>query len=633
MTPEGSPVEGKPRRRGLLIALAGIAGALVVALALTYRDGEATRAVELGRLVRPGDAAGFNVLLVTLDTVRSDHLGCYGYEAAQTPAIDSLMKNGLRFDDAVASVPLTLPSHATMLTGLYPPRHGVRNNGTHHLTPDHVTLAETLSAHGYDTAAFLGCFVLDERFGLNQGFDVYDFQVPPGGFRAADPDYNERQADAVTDAALRWLTNRQTSQPTSPFFLWVHYFDAHMPYESPLQNAPQFAGRPYDAEIAFTDRQFQRVLDELDKLNLRERTLIVLVSDHGEALGEHGESSHGLLLYDCTLRVAFILSCPALFDRSYRVDDRIVGLVDLRATLEDLLGLPTTGPSDGVSLLAGDVDPERAIYIETQQPLYVARWSPLYGLRRRTEKFILAPEREYYNLQEDSMELLNLYASEPSGLEGLEQQLAQLQEGWTSQDDGKDSTRVMSEEEIMRLASLGYVQTDIDLPPDELPDPKVMVTVFNQFAEAGRLCRAGEKERGLALARDAAERCDTLAQGNEILAGIYLDLRQPDRAVEILRQSAERSPDVRSLTKLAQLLLHVGRSQEAEEALQAAEAIDPQDGRILLLRGEQLARQGRYADAIAQWEQAIRLDENRVGIPARTRIARIQQRMQSEPPP
>ena len=344
--------EGKPRsaKTGRAVAIATLAAGLVVGAALILARGEAEQPVQPGQVVQPGAAAGFNVLLITLDTTRRDRLGCYGYGPAQTPTIDSLVACGIRFDDAVASSPLTLPSHATMLTGLYPVNHGARDNGTTHLPTDRVTLAEVLRARGYDTAAFVSCFVLEQRFGLAQGFDVYDFQVTPEGHRPDLADVSERAADVVTDAATEWLDGRQEATAAAPFFLWVHYFDPHHPYESPLGKTARFAGRPYDAEIAFVDTQLRRLLDALGEHGLRERTLIALVTDHGEALSEHFEQTHGYYIYDCTIRVGFVLSCPALFDRAYCLNDRVVGLVDLKPTIEDLLGIPPTTPCDGQSL-------------------------------------------------------------------------------------------------------------------------------------------------------------------------------------------------------------------------------------------------------------------------------------------
>ncbi|MEA3409899.1 MAG: sulfatase, partial [Candidatus Eisenbacteria bacterium] len=342
----------------------------------------------LSELVETGEARGFNVLLVTLDTVRADRLGCYGYESAETPTLDALAAQGVRFDDAVTSVPVTLPSHATILTGLSPLNHGVRDNGRYRLAEEHVTLAEVLSSHGYDTAAFVGCFVVDARFGLDQGFDIYDFEVSAEGYHPEMLDFNERSATDVTDAAVRWLDERAISGASTPFFAWVHYFDPHQPYQSPLQRLPRFAIRPYDAEIAYVDAELGRLLGKLDDLGARDKTVIVVAGDHGEALGEHGEPTHGMLIYESTMRVPLIVSCTALFDGAYYMADRVVGLTDVRPTVEDLLGVTGSPPVDGESLLRSGADEDRAIYVETEMPLSLAGWSPLRGLRTHNHKYI-----------------------------------------------------------------------------------------------------------------------------------------------------------------------------------------------------------------------------------------------------
>jgi arylsulfatase A-like enzyme len=546
---------------------------------------------------------------------------------AQTPTLDGLAAGGIRFDDAITSVPITLPSHATILTGLYPPSHGVRDNGKYALADEHVTLAETLQAHGYETAAFVGCFVVDARFGLAQGFDVYDFQVTPDGHRPRMLDFNERPADAVTDAAIRWLSQRRQANATGPFFAWVHYFDPHLPYRSPLQKLARFAARPYDAEIAFVDAQLKRLLDELKRHDLRERTLIAVVADHGEALGEHGEPTHGMLLYAPTMRVPFILHCPALFDGPYRVGDRVVGLADLRPTLEDLLGITPTTPADGVSLLRSNGDPNRAIYIETQAPLNLAGWSPLYGLRTHTHKYILAPEPEYFDLQSDPGESRNLHASQSPGLEALKHALAQRMETWPAADA---AARRLSDEEIERLSALGYVRAGVQPGDGPLPDPKKMMPIYNQALEAERLYGQRRYEEAAGLARRVLEQCPASMQATRVLAFSYLKLGRADEAVELLRSSVERNPDVFLIRSLAQLLIIQRECDDAEAVLKVYESVDPSDGRVPLLRGDCFARQGLHARAIEQYQQAIVLDENRVGLVARERIERTLEEAQGD---
>ncbi|MFH0981957.1 MAG: sulfatase [Planctomycetota bacterium] len=408
-------------------------------------------------MVHPGAATGFNVLLITLDTTRPDHLGCYGYKAIETPAIDSLLDHGVRFDDAVASAPLTLPSHASLFTGLHPPTLGVRDNGSYRLGPEYTTLAEVLRNQGYETAAFVAAFILDRRYGLDQGFNVYDFRISETGRKGTETLLNERGADDVTNSAIRWLDQRARSGTAAPFFAWGHYYDPHHPYKSPLADLERFRDKlPYDAEVAFVDMHFKRLLDTVDKHNLRARTLIVVVSDHGESLREHGEPNHGIFIYEATIRSAWLLSNPVLFDRPYRVDDRVVSLVDAFPTLLELLGLPLPSRGDGQSLLSVKPDPDRAVYIESYYPREKLRCSTLCGLRRHTDKYILAPTPEYYDLRKDPREAKNLYATAPPV---LPQRLAELLRNWDQTGGARSGARTMSAEEEARLRSLGYAGT------------------------------------------------------------------------------------------------------------------------------------------------------------------------------
>lgn len=607
----------------LILVVAAVA--VVATLRLRGRGESVTP--EPGPLWQSGDATGLNVLLVTLDTVRADRLGCYGYEQADTPTFDSLAERGVLFDDAVTSVPLTLPSHATILTGLSPRAHGVRENGRYRLSEGHATLAGELRAHGYDTAAFVGCFVLDARFGLDLGFDHYDFEVTPDGNRPGMPDYNERPASAVTDAAIDWFEARDSSGSDAPFFAWVHYFDPHLPYTSPLERRPRFAGRPYDAEIAFADQELGRLLNRLDETGLGRRTVVVLVGDHGEALGEHGEPTHGMLLYEGTMRVPFIVSCDAIFDAGHRVSDRVVGLVDVRPTIEDLLGVASRGPCDGVSLVGGSSDPERAIYIETMTPLSLAGWSPLYGLRSHGHKYISAPVPEYYDLEADPAEAVNLHASGGPVLERLEAELSSIM---SASDASPAATRALSDEEIERLASLGYTQVLAPEDAGPLADPKAMMPVYNDALRAENLYAAGRIEEAAALAAEVLEQCDMCTQAVRVLAFSRLRLGRPDDALDLLRRSVERKPDVFLIRSLVQALIIDERYGEAEEALVLYEALSPEDGRIPLLRGDILARRERYAEAIAQYERAISIDENRVGIQARKQILNAKQILAGE---
>jgi choline-sulfatase len=620
-----APKSARASKRGILL------GTLVVvavgAAVLAYRRGSGS-AVDLTRFVQPGDAAGFNLVLVTLDTVRSDRLGCYGYDLAETPTLDSLAACGVQFDHAVTPMPLTLPSHATILTGLYPPSHGVRGNGNFELAPRYVTLAETLKSQGYDTAAFIACFVLDERFGLDQGFDTYDFQVAREGFYPNNVDMNQRPAGAVSDSVIQWLRDREQTGTAAPFFMWVHYFDAHIPYQSPYGALPRFAGRPYDAEIAYVDSQLKRVIDELQRFDLRAKTLIAVVCDHGEGLGEHDEATHGLLLYDSTLRVAFILSNPLLFPEPIRISDCLVSLVDLRPTLEDLLAVPSSPELDGISLLRAKPDPDRAVYIETQVPFHAGRCSPLYGLRRLRDKYIRAPEPEYYDVQADPRELHNLYALRRAPVETLDARLTELLDGWAST-PAQNGRRALSADERERLASLGYVHTVPAVQPDQLPDPKAILRANRKISAAFKACEANRMSEALRLSREAVRECKAYPDASALLARICEQMNRPGEAIAALRESLEINPKCETALQLARLLMRCKRYDEMDQALETALTLDPSSGFVYILRGDRCVAQGRLEDAIEQYEHAVRIDEPRVGNLARPQLESLRSRLQN----
>lgn len=604
------------RRRGgrsFLIAVVAIAVGLFAWESFKPANDDPTTPVTLADVVQHGSAAGFNLLLISLDTTRPDHLGCYGYAQARTPTIDSLLDHGVRFDDAVTSAPLTLPSHATILTGRYPPAIGVRDNGSYRLADQHVTLAEILKDHGYDTAAFVSAFVLDRRFGLDQGFEDYDFQASQDGHVGDEVSLElERRAHDVTSSAVQWLQSRHESRPDQPFFLWVHYFDPHQPYNSPIADVDHFRDRPYDAEIAFVDLHLKRLLDAFDRQGLRERTLIVLVSDHGEALFDHGEAFHGVFIYESTMRVALLLSCPTLFEKPFRVDDRLVGTVDILPTVLELFGLSPPAISDGRSLLARDPAPERTIYIETCFPPAVG-CAKQHGLRRHTDKYILAPKPEFYDLRKDRHEQENLYDGNPAGLALLTDRLAQLLRGWDLAADDHAAEHQQTPEEIRRLEALGYVMGGSTAATDSLPDCKDQIDIVNQMTEVTRLIAFESYEEALELATEVAAQSEGFDAPVLKMAECYARLDRLPEAAEVLGRFAKAYPSAQHVYYYAKVLFALGRYDEMLEELQAAELLDPRLGAVPVLRGDYFVKMERYREAVEQYERAIAIDGERLG--------------------
>ncbi len=351
--------------------------------------------------------SGSNVLLVTIDTLRRDRLGAYGNTTGLTPALDGLAAAGLRYTHAFSHAPMTLPAHASILTGRIPIRHGIRNNGSYRLGEDVPTLATVLHGAGYRTGAFVGAFVLDARYGLSRGFDHYDDRYPQSGETRFD--FAERRAADVVQAAGDWIL----TPPAGPWFAWVHLFDPHAPYDAPAEYR---SGRaPYDAEVAYTDAMVGRLLERLRAGHALDHTAIIVTADHGESLGEHGETTHGLFAYGATLSVPLILSGPGI---GRGVIDGAVGHADLLPTICDLLGVAVPTGLDGISLIAPPAT-DRLVYFEALDASLTRDWAPLTGVASARWKFIDLPEPELYDLAADAAESNNLAGRDSSQLKAL----------------------------------------------------------------------------------------------------------------------------------------------------------------------------------------------------------------------
>jgi choline-sulfatase len=580
----------------------------------------------LAALGATGRATGLDLLVITLDTVRADRLGCMGHAGAATPVIDGLAEEGVRFEHAIAPTPITLPSHATLLTGLEVTSHGVRNNGTFTLAQEHTTLAERLGAQGYRNGAFVGAYVLDERYGLAQGFDRYDDQVTPGGSSRKSGHFNERNAAAVTNAALRWFEEELPKAGDRPLFTWVHYFDAHHPYEPPGEFGTRFRSRPYDGEIAYIDSQLGRLIGALDAAGRLERTLCVITADHGEGLGEHSEATHSRLLYDTTLRVPLILSSPRLFPEPIVVRDRVVGLVDLVPTVLDLLGLEAPGPLDGRHLFAAETDGQRAIYVETLVPLFNHGWAPLTGLRRLGDKFISAPESEFYDVLKDPGETNNLYPGSPPAALELQEQLARLHASQPSIDELLGSERGMDPEQVQRLAALGYTRTAPSRGPVGVLDPKDMMPLLRQMMDARAMSDAGQHAA-------AQTKNDAVLQQNpgdafawETASLIFVRTGRHREGEIALQRMLELQPTAEGHVRLAQLQLQRRDLGAMQESLAMAQAMDPKEGGVHMVAGDAFAATGRYAEARAAFQLALELDPGKWGLQAREKLQLLDSR-------
>ena len=383
--------------RGVLWAVLLAVAVVVVIRLLPAPTVTAPSGAELGRLPKGVAIGELSLLIVTLDTTRADRLGAYGFEAIETPHLDRLAREGVLFENAQSVAPLTLPAHSSMFTGQFPPAHGVRDNGGFYLGEEHVVLAELLRDAGLRTGGFIGSFVLDGKWGISQGFDTYFDDFDLRKTQSVSLGEIERPASEVADAAIAWLDEA----PDARFFSWVHFYDPHSPYEPPEPFASRFEGRPYVGEIAYTDSQVGRLLEWLDRNDRTRDTVVIVIGDHGESLGEHGESGHGFFIYEGAVRVPFILRAPYETMQGRRVD-AVVRAVDVMPTALDLLGLDGREGIAGATLAPLLTGAERSLrlaaYSEAVYPRYHYGWSDLRALQANDLKYIAAPRPELYDL-------------------------------------------------------------------------------------------------------------------------------------------------------------------------------------------------------------------------------------------
>ena len=473
-----------------------------------------------------------SVLLVTLDTTRADHLGCYGAGFAATPNLDALAAAGVRFDEAISPAPLTLPSHASLFTGLVPRRHGVRDNTLYRLGEEPAVLAEVLRGHGYETAAFVSSVVLDRVTGIHRGFETYDDTVRIGAREAFD--YRERAAVQTNEAVFSRLGELE-----GPFFLWVHYFDPHLPYVPPDPFRGRFADRPYDGEIAYMDEQFGLLLAAVERK--ASSLLVVVAGDHGESLGDHGEDSHGVFIYQSTQRVPFLMNGPGV--PRGRVVKQRVGLVDVAPTILELLGLPGLPDPDGASvvpLMRGEDLRPRDYELESFYPAHAYGWTPPRGLVRGEDKFILLPRTELYKLSADPAEKTNLATARPKRASDLEDALSALiedDEAGPSIDDPELA------EQRRRLESLGYVGGSSVAEDEDAIDPKDGIAWIPDLEAGRRAYQTGRAAEGIEPLKRLLARNPTNVSALLALAMCYLGSGMTERAVEADRQALEIAPD------------------------------------------------------------------------------------------
>lgn len=546
--------------------------------------------------------SGLNVLLVTLDTTRADRLGCYGYQKAKTPRLDSLASKGIRFLNVYCQAPLTTPSHCSILSGTYPIFHHVHNNGIYALRPEITTLAEVLKAKGFETAAFVGSFTVDSRFGLGQGFDVYDDQFAEGqAFKALN---SERKAEKVFEAFSRWFDKNHSGQ----FFCWVHFFDPHLPYDPPSPYKEEFAENPYDGEIAYMDDYVGKVVDKLQEKNILANTFLILAGDHGEAFGEKVEAGHGIFLYEGTMKVPLVFYAENHIPQGMIVKPR-VRLIDLMPTVLDMLDIQANKDIQGLSLLpyiAGKKKESLSSYIETYFPRENYGWSELVGLVSGDWKYIRAPKEELYNLKKDPGETINVIDEQKKI---AQDKRTKLDETIARNSSLLSAKREMTAEEKERLRSLGYVSYSESVPSGPLPDPKDRIEELHLIQQAETLDRNGKFDDAAKIYEKILSLRPETALSYVNLGLMQAKMGQFDDTIRILQQGIEKIPRSEILlSRLGHTYLFLGRLKKALETMQAVLEVNPRSFDALLASGWSLNLMGQKEEARGYFEKALAVE-------------------------
>jgi len=583
-------------------------------------------ALWLGRVFGPGrpSGAGLNVLLITLDTTRADRLGCYGHRAAQTPRLDRLAAEGVRFENAVAAAPITLPSHASIFTALHPFEHGVRNNGNFYLAERFDTLASVLRKRGYRTAAFVSSFILDRRYGLARGFDTYDDHMEEALALGSGLEV-ERRGDRTALVLIRWLEGYAGQGASAPFFAWLHLYDPHEPYRPPPPFRELFADDPYDGEIAFADQSVGMVLDKLTQLRLLDRCLVAVVADHGESLGDHGEETHSMFLYESAIRVPLILWRPGALPAG-KVVATPVPTLDLSPTILDILGAPTLSAPHARSLrgiLEGrSPEPPPAVYAETYVPKLAMGGAALRALRDERFKLIDAPRPELYDLARDPGETRNRFADEPRAAQALRGELERLTAGGS----GAMNVRPVDNEAIERLEALGYLGAGVDMSSvdegAEGKDPKDLIATFNRLRRAAEAVRKRRFADALPILRTVIAEDPRNGFAHMLLGSTHLGMRQYARAIEELRAYVALAPtSAQAHQWIAVAYANLGDRTNALKEAGAALAIDPHFSDARVLRAGLLSALGRRAEAIQELRAGVAADPDKP--PLRMSLAEV----------
>ena len=552
-----------------------------------------------------------NIILITIDTLRADHLGCYGYQHIRTPNIDRLAAEGTRFTTTVTAAPLTLPAHCSILTGTYPMFHGVRDNVGYRLDPATETLAQILKQHGYETGAFVGAYVLDRAFGLGTGFDFYydHFETQTGLRDTINLAQVKRPAKEVVDQAVAWIQKANGH----PFFAWIHLYDPHDPYDPPAPFKSEYPAKPYDGEIAYADQQVGRLLSFLHTKGLYGKTLVTLTADHGESLGEHKELRHGYFIYDSTMLVPWILKPPAGLSRP-RVVSQEVRSIDIAPTILQVLGYAKGKMMQGAGLveLMSGKKPESPVeaYSESLYPRQFG-WSGLRSLRVGNFKYIDAPRPELYELDVDPKELRNRVAERPAVAAELRAKLQTLDKTLSAADFQAKAAHVLTPEQTEKLAKLGYLgnpaNRTANRPTNEaLADPKDTLDIFYGLNRAGVEAGEGKCDRAVVTLLDLIARAPDIPMAYLMLGRCYFTGEQYTEAKKTFENLLHIDPQNADASfYIAASQFHLDALDEAEAGMKRILAANPQRIYAHKYLGFIYQAQGKSAMAVGEFTKVI----------------------------
>lgn len=552
----------------------------------------------------------FNVILITLDTTRADRLGCYGCDRVETPAIDGFAARGVLFKKCYSPTPLTLPAHTSIMTGTLPPFHGIRDNGGFVVPSGITTMAELFKGKGYVTSAFVASYVLDSKWGLDQGFDTYFDSFNLNRMEEVSLGSIQRPANEVLDETLPWLEKNKDGK----FFAWIHLYDPHTPYEPPEPFDKIYSGTPYLGEIAFMDSQLGRLRKFLDENGMLENTIVILAGDHGESLGEHDEAAHGFFVYQGAVHVPLIIVTP--FSRYRGIStSRVSSLADILPTVCDLMGIPAPAGMQGRSLLDSFDNPKKTpeifAYSETFYPRYHYGWSELAAIQDNRYKLILAPVPELYDIVQDPGEEKNLVYLRKDVFEAMnrtaESFIAESGRNGFKTDLGK-----VDEETKEKLAALGYIGSFADSPKlkgKKLANPREKIAVFNELTRAREIGLTGKTEEAIRIITDIIAVDPQIPEAHFSLGNVYFKARRFEEAIAAFRKSLEIKPDdTFAVLNIANCYIAMRKTDEAENFILDYTKKGNPDSLLFYFLGNLNVALGKIDKAVGYYEKTLSLN-------------------------